>query len=150
MRPHLGILMMASLCILLASCLIGCTDRATNQIQASNIAQIEFLPVTGTPKILTNSMEIAIIGEWVKETLKSPISNFTLKSYPRPIHPVLLKLNSGSAQTFLISSGRATDASGQELKPGLVERLTILSFQERQYIAKSCPEALLFPRPLEP
>ncbi len=140
----------SSLLLLLASCVAGCTGDAMKPIKVQSVTQIEFRPVSGTANVITNAAELTLIGEWLNDALKSPISSFTLKSYPKPVHSVALKFKSGDSQTFLISSGSVLQPPNQPTKPGLVERLTVLSIQGQQYLVKSCPEALLYPRPTKP
>ena len=132
--------------LLVASCVVGSIAEGIKPIQVQSIAQIEFRPVGGTTNTITNVVALKLIGDWMNEALNSPISSFTLKSYPKPVHSVAIIFKSGDMRTMLISGGSILSRTKQSTPPRLVERLTVVSVQGQQFLVKSCPELLLYPR----
>src|SRR5437016_393402 len=97
MRAHTFIL------FCLALFLSVCSGKGESSIDATNIESIEFRPVFGTGYIFTNTSDIVLVATWINDTLKAPVSYFDVKSYPSPIHPIIVKYKSGKSETFLIS-----------------------------------------------
>jgi len=132
---------------ILACCLVGCSCQNTNpsDIQSLNVESIEYRPVEGGNKVFTNVDDINVIVEWINQTFKAPISNFTLRDYPKPIHIIAIKFKAGEITEILISGGQ--NGGDRDFKNSkLVKSLSIISFKNREYIAKSRPEGF-FPLP---
>lgn len=135
-----------SVLLFLAACLTGCTGSDMKPIQVNEITRIEFRPVGGNTNALTNATELVLVVGWFNEAIKNPVSEFNIKSYPKPIHAIVVEFKSGRAETILISGGRPDLSKRDRKNSQFVEHLTVLSARGKQFITKSRPE-FLFPLP---